>query len=112
MKTTPKLTKAQIKSWCPQPRGDQAPGHHGEVPALDNENASTPPAGGYTGGYDENRQLTEKILEAFKSIKKRDSEDPDTGGRFVLQWRIFPNALNPNSRDPNQCGCGCSCGCG
>jgi hypothetical protein len=105
MKTTPKLTKAQIKSWCPQPRGDQEPGHHGEIPALDHENANT------TGGYAENRELTEKILEAFKAIKKRDSEDPDTGPRFVLQWRIFPNALNTNSADPNQCGCGCSCGC-
>ncbi len=106
MKTEPKVTRAQVKGWCPKPRGNQEVGHHAEIPALEYENANT------TGGFDENRKLTLAIIAAFKDIKKRDGTDPETGPRFVLQWRIFPNASNPISRDPSQCGCGCSCGCG
>jgi hypothetical protein len=112
MKTSPKFTKNQLISWCPQPRGSQPIGHHSAIPALDNENSETPPAGGYVGGYEENRLLNQKLLAAFREVKKRDGDDPETGPRFLLQWRIFPNAANPVSSDPNQCGCGCSCGCG
>lgn len=105
MKTEPKLTRAQVKGWCPKPRGNQDPGNHSEIPGLRNENADKQ-------GFDENRELTRRIVAAFQEIKKRDGTDPETGPRFVVQWRIFPNASNPISRDPNQCGCGCSCGCG
>jgi hypothetical protein len=109
MKTTPKVTLAEVKSWCPVPRGNQTPGHHANVPPLDNENAPSP------GGYDDNRTLTQKIVTAFLNTKPVDpvvSGIPDSGPRFVIQWRIFPNASNPIAADPNQCGCGCSCGCG
>jgi hypothetical protein len=108
MKTTPQQTKADVKSWCPQPRGDEQPGHHHEIPALDNENAAK------TNGYAQNRQLTQAIVDAFHKVKPIDPVVPgvpDSGPRFVIQWRIFPNASNPIAADPNQCGCGCTCGC-
>ncbi len=105
MRTKPKATRAIVKSWCPKPRGDQDPGEHAEIPGLDYENADPK-------GFAENRELTRQIVAAFQAIKKRDSADPETGPRFVIQWRIFPNASNPISADPNQCSCGCSCGCG
>ena len=106
MKTEPKVTKAQVKSWCPRPRGVQDPGNHARIPALEFENA------GSTGKDAENRELNRRIIEVFKAIKQRDGENPETGPRFIIQWRIFPNASNAIANDPNQCGCGCSCGCG
>jgi hypothetical protein len=106
MKTEPKLTKAQVKSWCPRPRGDQDPGNHARIPALESENASS------TGKDAENRELNRRIVEVFKAIKQRDGDNPETAPRFVIQWRIFPNASNAIASDPSQCGCGCSCGCG
>jgi hypothetical protein len=108
MQTMPQLTLAVVKSWCPQPRGIEQPGHHHEVPPLDNENADA-------AGNAENRLLTKQIVAAFQAIKKIDpvvDGVPDSAPRFIIQWRIFPNASNPIAADPNQCACGCSCGCG
>jgi hypothetical protein len=102
MKTEPKVTVAEVKSWCPKRLGgDQPDGIHAQVPALVNENAKS------RGKDVENLKLRDAVLAALRQIKPGDSAGP----RFVLQWRIFPNASNPNSADPNQCGCGCSCGC-
>jgi hypothetical protein len=73
---------------------------------LINENAES------KGKDIENLRLRDRILSAFKEVKQQyDSSDPETGPRFVLQWRIFPNSKNAIANDPNQCGCGCSCGC-
>lgn len=105
MKTEPKLTKAIVKSWCPRPRGEQDPGNHARVPPLEFENAAS------AGKDAENRRLNDEIIKLFRTIKERDGKDPETGPRFIIQWRIFPNAANPIASDPNQCGCGCSCGC-
>ena len=107
MKAEPKVTRAQLTSWCPEGRGSQPLGYHHEIPALEHENARS------KGKDEENRELNERLQAVFREIKKeRDTDDPETGPRFVLQWRIFPNASNPKINDPGQCGCGCSCGCG
>lgn len=98
MKTRPMATKDQMVSWCPTPRGAQQPGMHAEIPALRNENAKE------KGKEEENRLLGEKIIAAFKAGKP--------GGRFVLHWRMFPNASHPDNQKADSCGCGCSCGCG
>jgi hypothetical protein len=98
MKTDPKVTKQQVLDWCPQPRGLQEPGNHSEIPAMRYENA------GSVGKDKENRDLSKKIIAAFKEGKP--------SGRFVLQWRMFPNAAHPDANKPDGCGCGCSCGCG
>ena len=99
MKTEPKVTKEQALSWCPKPRGDQEPGNHAEIPAMHYENAAS------AGGKDaENRELGRHIIDTFKTYKP--------GDRFVLQWRMFPNASNPANDRPDSCSCGCSCGCG
>ena len=50
-------------------------------------------------------------LHFAHEVKGRDGDNPETGARFVLQWRIFPNASNPNVNKAEQCGCGCSCAC-
>ena len=105
MKAEPKVTKAQLKSWCPAPRGNQPAGYHHEIPALEFENASS------KGKDEENRALNKRLAAIVQEVKGRDSDDPETGARFVLQWRIFPNAANPNVNKAEQCGCGCSCGC-
>jgi hypothetical protein len=107
MKTEPKLTKSDVKSWCPKRLGGAEPdGIHAEVPKLINENAES------KGKDIENLRLRDRILSAFKEVKQQyDNSDPETGPRFVLQWRIFPNSKNTIANDPNQCGCGCSCGC-
>jgi hypothetical protein len=107
MKTEPKVTKADVISWCPKRlHGDQDDGTHADVPGLTNENAVD------YGKDTVNLELRDQVLSVFRKVKQQnDSSDPETGPRFVLQWRIFPNASNQISRDPNQCGCGCSCGC-
>ena len=94
--TDPKVTKEQVLSWCPEPRGDQDPGNHHEVPAMRYENASSSP-----GKEAENRELGRQLIATFEAYKP--------GDRFVLQWRMFPNA---DSADEPHDGCGCSCGCG
>ncbi len=107
MKTEPKVTKDFVKGWCPKRLGgDQDDGTHAQVPRLINENAKD------YGKDIVNLQLRDRVLSAFREVKQQyDSSDPEHGPRFVLQWRIFPNASNEISKDPNQCGCGCSCGC-
>ena len=82
-------------SWCPEPRGDQDVGNHAEVPAMRYEDAAS------QGKDVENRELGRQLIATFAAYKP--------GDRFVLQWRMFPNA---NSTDEHQDGCGCSCGCG
>jgi hypothetical protein len=105
MKTTPKLTKAEVWSLLPQPRGNQPKGKHAPIPGLDNEDSASDPE-----AANRHRRLHTKIMEAFRETQPRDGEDPETGPRFVLAWRIFPNKSNPVANEPN-CGCGCSCGC-
>jgi hypothetical protein len=95
IRTEPKVTKEDVLSWCPEPRGDQKPGFHAEIPAMRLENAAA------YGKDDENRVLGDKLVEAFQQNKP-------THGNFVLQWRMFPKLDAP----PASCGCGCSCGCG
>jgi hypothetical protein len=108
MQVEPKLTKAQAVDWCPKPRGKEDKGNHARIPAMTNENADTDPK-----AYEENRQLTREIVAAFQRIKKSDDpKDPERGPRFVIQWRMFANASNPNNGNPDHCGCGCSCACG
>src|SRR5262245_48833437 len=96
MSAEPKVTKGQVVSWCPEPRGLQAPGCHAEIPAMTGENASS------AGKFEENRQLGDALLSTFR--------DKKPGGRFVLQWRMFPKRADGSRQD--SCGCGCSCGCG
>jgi hypothetical protein len=96
MNTEPKVTKEQVVSWCPEPRGLQAPGCHAEIPAMSGENANS------AGKFEENRRLGDRLLETFRAAKP--------GGRFVLQWRMFPK--RPDGSTQDSCGCGCSCGCG
>jgi hypothetical protein len=107
MKVEPKLTRAQVKEWCPKPRGLEEPGNHAKMPSMQYENAGPKE-------LEDNRRLTQEISAAFKRIKSYandDPKDPEKGPRFVIQWRMFANASNPNINNPAQCGCGCSCGC-
>jgi len=97
MKTEPKVTKEEVLSWCPEPRGEQDPGNHAEVPPMRYEDAKS------KGKYDENRKLSQEIIATFKKAKPGNE-------KFVLQWRMFPKAI-PNQAE-DSCGCGCSCGCG
>jgi hypothetical protein len=96
MKTEPKQTVDDVLSWCPEPRGEQPPGNHAEIPAMRLEDASSQP-----GKVEENRALGDKLVETFKQNKANHDQ-------FVLQWRMFPKLDAP----PASCGCGCSCGCG
>ena len=95
MKTEPKQTVDDVLSWCPEPRGDQLPGNHAEVPAMRLEDAAA------HGKDQENRDLGNALVQTFQKNKP-------THDNFVLQWRMFPKLDNP----PASCGCGCSCGCG
>ena len=96
MSAEPKVSIKQVISWCPEPRGVQPPGCHSEIPAMMGENASS------AGKGEENRQLGAALVDTFKNKKP--------GGRFVLQWRMFPKRADGQRQD--SCGCGCSCGCG
>jgi hypothetical protein len=96
MKTEPKVTKDDVLSWCPKPRGDQDPGNHAEIPPMRLEDAKS------KGKDVENRELSKKLVETFERYKP--------GDRFVLQWRMFPKLDSAAPSD--SCGCGCSCGCG
>lgn len=106
MQVEPKLTKKQVTDWCPKPRGTMEPGNHDKVPGLTKENADAK-------ALAENRQLTKEIAEAFRRIKDPNAKTPQER-RFVIQWRMFANADNPNiyKVGAEQCGCGCSCSCG
>jgi len=56
-------------------------------------------------GYRTNRELGNKINEAFKQLKKTDQHGP----QFVLAWRLYPNKDHPrwNWDKAHSCGCGC-----
>ena len=98
MKTEPKVTKERGAELVSQtPRGSGAwQSCRDSRDALENASA---------GGKDaENRELGRHIIDTFKTYKP--------GDRFVLQWRMFPNASNPANDRPDSCSCGCSCGCG
>ena len=97
MKTEPKVTLDDVLSWCPEPRGDQDPGNHAEIPAMRLEDAASS-----QGKEAENRELGKQLVKTFEQFKP--SHD-----QFVLQWRMFPKLDAGSSAS---CGCGCSCGCG
>ena len=58
--------------------------------------------------FSKNRELAKKIQDLLAEYKPSDKGVP----RFVIVWRIFPNAANPvvSGGGPDACGCGCSCG--
>jgi hypothetical protein len=58
-------------------------------------------------GYQANRDLARLIREAVRSKKQSDKR----GARFVLGWRLYPNAQHPDwkNKDVHSCGCGCGC---
>lgn len=58
-------------------------------------------------GFAANRELAERINKAVSELKTSDED----GGRFVLAWRLYPNADHPtwNEKDVHYCGCGCGC---
>jgi hypothetical protein len=60
-----------------------------------------------TKAYNANRKLAKQIQAAVKDLKETDGGKP----RFVLAWRMYPNADSPHW-SKNEHSCGCSCGCG
>jgi hypothetical protein len=58
-------------------------------------------------GFESNRKLAERINAAVNDLKTSDED----GARFVLAWRMYPNADHPawNQKDVHYCGCGCGC---
>jgi len=58
-------------------------------------------------GFETNRKLAERINDAVSELKTSDED----GARFVLAWRMYPNADHPawNQNDVHYCGCGCGC---
>ena len=81
--TEPKVNEEGRRSWRPEPRGDQDVGNHAEVPAMRYEDAAS------QGKDVENRELGRQLIATFAAYKP--------GDRFVLQWRMFPNADSPMS---------------
>src|SRR5262245_42174126 len=99
IKANPKQSRGSVLAWCPSTRkgGAQPPGTHSEIPEMTGENAAEG-----KGKVEENRQLGEALVKTFKGIKP--------GGKFVLQWRIWPNSDYTENQKSESCGCGCSCG--
>lgn len=58
-------------------------------------------------GYATNRELAERINAAMRDLKTSD----ESGSRFVLAWRMYPNNEHPTWHDPDVHSCGCGCGC-
>jgi hypothetical protein len=56
--------------------------------------------------YERNRMLAKKIQGLVKELKERDGGTP----RFLLAWRMYPNADSPHW-SKNEHSCGCCCGC-
>jgi hypothetical protein len=87
----------------------------GQLPALtDPDPANRPPQeGGNATG--ENSLLKDAIKKAFKDnkINKSHNNDDPNNPRFLLAWRMYPNANNAHIQQATQpggsCGCGCSC---
>src|SRR5262249_1900188 len=108
MKATPRMTRSALLSLLPAraagPSG-LAPvttpsgtfDQHGAFPALQSDApARTLPS---PFADRENRVFAEKLRGEFKTflttIKPNDPpHDQDTGPRFVLVWRMYPNANN------------------
>jgi hypothetical protein len=104
--SSPRVTLRQILDWCPEPRGVMPKGSHAPIPTMTGENAEG------AGEADVNRQMGDRIAQVLHEMKVNDDpSDPNAGPRFVIQWRMFPNAANKQVQ-AGQCGCGCSCGCG
>lgn len=57
-------------------------------------------------GYGKNRELAERISDAFEELKTSDEHGP----HFILAWRLYPNKDHPRWRDDAPHACGCSCG--
>jgi hypothetical protein len=105
----PSVTQADAAGWN-TPSTAENDGVHQQVPALTQENAAN-----NQSAFNANRQLGQALIAQLKQKKGVDpavAGHPKSGTRFVLEWRIFPNAENPNVGHEAQCGCGCSCACG
>jgi hypothetical protein len=58
--------------------------------------------------YNANGELAERIKAAIKELKGSDRGVP----RFVLGWRLYPNAASAywkSEQAAHSCGCGCGC---
>src|SRR5262249_2654912 len=124
MKAVPKKKTADILALLPRHlhgnhggEGDQSfPGgpmagqgqHHAPIPELlsNAKDSSTHPHAAQG-----NPDLNEDIMSALTRNNPLVSEEAGVP-RFVIVWRIFPNAANPvvSAGLPGTCGCGCSCG--
>jgi|SRR5262245_20415280 len=58
-------------------------------------------------GYRANRELAKLIKAAVREKKKTDKH----GAKFILGWRLYPNADHPAWKDKDVHSCGCGCGC-
>jgi hypothetical protein len=89
---------------------------HGDLPAsLDNarwvsehRNDSDPPPH-FPNGREENLKLKKAIVQAFRDCKGIDPTDPNP--RWLLAWRMYPNANHPDWQGGGMDSCGCNCGC-
>jgi hypothetical protein len=84
-------------------------GHQVQLPGfnpLPDPEHRPPEEGGNATG--ENSSLKAAINKAFKENKIDKAHNNDGGPRFVLAWRMYPNANNTHAQS-SSCGCGCSC---
>ncbi len=115
MKADPKRTKDQLKKLLPKRLGGGqddvplagGPGQMGQFHAAIDRLISDTDA--RPGADAENRNLNTAIDAALSNCKPVDNADPDKGPRFVLIWRMYPNANNDVVKNSSNCGCGCSC---
>jgi hypothetical protein len=56
--------------------------------------------------FETNRKLAERIQQLVKDLKESDDGTP----RFLLAWRMYPNAASRHW-DKHEHSCGCCCGC-
>lgn len=126
MKATPRMTRAESLNLLPAriagplgatglPQTTTPAGtfdQHGALPALQSDapDRTMPP-----GAEAENRAFAARLRTEFNTflttIKPNDPpHNQDAGPRFVLVWRMYPNAHNPHVASSGGCGCGCSCG--
>jgi len=120
MKARPTTTAAEVKKLLPTRLGGEQLKttdnleHHAQLVALDADpldRVNPPNADG------ENREIAAAIRNVIKGSptigwkgKPNDNpSDPLKGPRFVMTWRMYPNALNAHVQTSGQCGCGCSC---
>jgi hypothetical protein len=116
MKAVPKKTKADLQSLLPKRLG----GGQGDVPLpggspgeMGQSHAAIPSLISDTdeksGSDGQNRTLNTQFRATMNQFKPPDNPDPDKGPRFVLIWRMYPNANNDVIKNSSNCGCGCSC---